>query len=81
MRKTGKKSRGQTIVEYILIITLVAIASLVVLGIFSDRVRTIIAGVASTFGAEDAEEAVEQSSVEILQEMDASGLELEEGGE
>ena len=76
MAKKEKKNKGQTIVEYILIITLVAIASIVVLGIFSDRIRAIIAGAASTFGAQDAETAVQQNSVEILQEIDASGLDI-----
>ncbi len=78
MKKLRKKTRRQTIVEYILIITLVAIAAIVVLGIFSDRIREIIAGAASTFGADDAEEAVETSSVEILQNMEAQGIDLDE---
>jgi Flp pilus assembly pilin Flp len=77
MKRRLKKQRGQAIVEYIIIIVIVAVAALTVMGIFSDRIRTIIAGVASTFGAEGAEEAVETPSVQILQEIDASGLELE----
>ena len=56
-RARKKKTGGQAIVEYIIIIVIVAVAALTVMGIFSDRIRTIIAGVATTFGAEDAEEA------------------------
>ncbi len=78
--KKKAKSKGQTIVEYILIITLVAIASLVVLGIFSDRIRTIIAGAASTFGADNAADAVDQSSTEILQNIDANGIDVNGSG-
>jgi len=87
MKKRNRKNKGQAIVEYIIIIVIVAVAALTVMGIFSDRIlfnatqavpRTIIAGVASTFGAEDAEDAVETSSIEILQEIDASGLDLED---
>ncbi len=76
MKLREGRRKNQTIVEYILIITLVAIASIVVLGIFSDRIRTIIAGAASTFGADDAETAVQQNSVEILQEMQADGIDV-----
>lgn len=78
MKRARRKTGGQAIVEYIIIIVIVAVAALTVMGIFSDRIRTIIAGVASTFGAEGAEDAVETSSIEILQEMDAGGLDLEE---
>jgi len=75
--RTMRKQRGQAIVEYIIIIVIVAVAALTVMGIFSDRIRTIIAGVASTFGADDAAEAVETPSIEILQTIDAEGLELD----
>jgi len=75
--RKGRKQRGQAIVEYIIIIVIVAVASLAVMGVFSDRIRTIIAGVASTFGATDAADAVEKPSVEILKEMDAEGLDTD----
>lgn len=79
MKKDRSKSKGQAVVEYIIIIVIVAVAALAVLGIFSDRIRTIIAGAASTFGAEDAESAVDTSSVEIMQTMDADGIDVSEG--
>ncbi len=75
MKKMRKKSGGQTIVEYILIITLVAIASLVVLGLFSDRVRAIIAGVATELGSDEAGSAYsEKTAIETLQTIDESGV-------
>jgi Flp pilus assembly pilin Flp len=74
-KKMKRKSGGQTLVEYILIITLVAIASLVVLGIFSDRVRAIISGVATELGSDEAEDAYsERTSLETLQEINEGGL-------
>ena len=76
MRKRSK-NKGQTIVEYILIVCLVAIASLVVLGIFSDRVRTLIAGAASSLGSDEASDAVDRPAIEIIQEMDAEGVDFE----
>lgn len=80
MKKKRRKSKGQAIVEYIIIIVIVAVAALTVMGIFSDRIRTIIAGVASTFGSEDASSAVDTPSTQILQEMDADGIDLQSGG-
>lgn len=79
MRKLiRRKSAGQAIVEYVIIIVIVAVASLTLLGMFSDRIRTIIAGVATTFGSEDAQSEVEsRSSTQILREMDASGIDTE----
>ncbi len=75
--KLGKSRRkNQTVVEYILIITLVAVASITVLGIFSDRIRTLIAGAASSFGATNAADAVDQnSSIDILKTIDGNGIE------
>jgi Flp pilus assembly pilin Flp len=76
MKRNQRRQRGQAIVEYIIIIVIVAVAALTVMGIFSDRIREIIAGAASTFGADDAASAVDKSSVEILQEMDKEGLDV-----
>lgn len=74
--KHGKARRkNQTVVEYILIITLVAVASITILGIFSDRIRTLIAGAASSFGADNAASEVDQnSSVDIMKTLDSSGI-------
>ncbi|MCP3966840.1 MAG: hypothetical protein GY750_17660 [Lentisphaerae bacterium] len=71
MRKRKKRENGQAIVEYIIIIVIVAIAALIVLGAFSDRLRAMIAGVTNSLGG-DAD--VSQSSNEIMQNMDESGL-------
>jgi Flp pilus assembly pilin Flp len=76
MKRKMRRQRGQAIVEYIIIIVIVAVAALTVMGIFSDRIREIIAGAASTFGADDAADAVSTSSVSILQNMEAEGLEI-----
>lgn len=74
-----KKSGGQTIVEYILIVTLVAIASITVLGLFSDTLRKKISGVISTLtSGEEATEAqtdVETQSKDILKDLEETGLE------
>ena len=68
-----RKEKGQAIVEYIIIIVIVAVAALTVMGIFSDRIRSIIAGAASAFGSEDSEDAASTNSVEILTSIEADG--------
>ena len=78
MKKFMKKKRsGQTIVEYILIVVLVAIAALVVLGLFSDTLRKKISGVISnlTSGTEstEAQRDVQKKSEDILKDLDETG--------
>jgi Flp pilus assembly pilin Flp len=41
-----KHNSGQAIVEYIIIIVIVAVAAFAIIGLFSDRIRTIISGTA-----------------------------------
>jgi hypothetical protein len=44
-----RSSGGQAILEYIIIIALVAVAALPVLGLFGDRIRQLIASVVHSF--------------------------------
>ena len=79
MKKFMKKRRaGQTIVEYILIVTLVAIASLTVLGLFSDTLRKKISGVISTLTsgseASEAQSDVQTKSEDLLKDLDETGV-------
>ncbi|MFA7230364.1 MAG: hypothetical protein WC071_03760 [Victivallaceae bacterium] len=71
MSKKMKKQSGQAVVEYIIIIVIVAIAALVVLGSFSDRLRTMIAGVTTTLGGTAD---VSEKSVDIAKNLDENGL-------
>jgi Tfp pilus assembly protein PilE len=70
VKKTNAK--GQAVVEYIIIIVIVAIAALVVLGAFSDRLRTMIAGVTTSLGG-DASTDVSTKSVDKLKELKETG--------
>jgi len=75
IRKRKKSTTGQAIVEYIIVIVIVAVAALTVMGLFSDRLRVLIAGVASTLGSTEASgEATGKKSTEILKEMTADGI-------
>ncbi len=77
MKIRRTKRTGQAIVEYIIIIVIVAVAALTVMGLFSDRIRTIIAGVASTFGDNNAASAVDTKSTDVLKNMDKDGITLD----
>lgn len=69
-----KNQRGQALVEYVILIAVVALAALFVLGAFSDRLREMIAGVTNTLGGEaDAD----KSSVSIVKELKAEGVDSE----
>ena len=66
-----RNQRGQALVEYVILIAVVALAALFVLGAFSDRLREMIAGVTNTLGG-DAE--ADKSSVSIVKELKADGV-------
>ena len=75
MKLRRHRRKGQAIVEYIIIIVIVA--ALTVMGLFSDRIRTIIAGVASTFGDNKAAAEVDNNkSADILKNMDKDGIDI-----
>lgn len=69
-KRFRRRQRGQALVEYVILIAVVALAALFVLGAFSDRLREMIAGVTNTLGGE-AE--VDKSSVSIVKELKAEG--------
>ena len=71
LKKLNKKQSGQAILEYIIIIALVAVAALTVLGLFCDRIRGLISGSTKALGGE-GEDPVE-SSLQNMRNMDADG--------
>ena len=78
--KRKRKEKGQAMIEYIIIIVIVVVAALTLLGIFSDRLRQLIAGAASSFGADNAAtEYQENNSIDIMKNMDEEGLDLDGG--
>jgi Flp pilus assembly pilin Flp len=68
MKKRRNRRSGQTLVEYIIVIVVVALAALAILGVFSDRVRSLIGGAGEDLGADPGkvEEALDEGSVEKL---------------
>jgi Flp pilus assembly pilin Flp len=73
-RKRKKRNAGQAIVEYILIIAIVVVASVAILGIFSDTVRQKVAGITKVFDPDADVSDVDTTSQEILEDLDKDGL-------
>ena len=67
-----RSSGGQAILEYIIIIALVAVAALTVLGLFGDRIRELISGVTGAVGGKTTD-VQEGDSDNVLKNMDSSG--------
>ena len=63
-----RSSGGQAILEYIIIIALVAVAALTVLGLFGDRIKQLISGSTKALGGEGDDS--NKSSLEQLQTME-----------
>ena len=63
-----RSSGGQAILEYIIIIALVAVAALTVLGLFGDRIRGRISSRTKAIGGE-ADDS-NKSSLEIMRETE-----------
>ena len=70
-----RSSGGQAILEYIIIIALVAVAALTVLGLFGDRIKALIAGTTTSIGGQNSAQAAgdDGDSLKNLQEMDKNG--------
>ena len=70
-----RSSGGQAILEYIIIIALVAVAALTVLGIFGDKIKQLIAGTTTAIGGQNSAQAAgdDGDSLKQLQEMDKNG--------
>ena len=61
-----RSSGGQAILEYIIIIALVAVAALTVLGLFGDRIRGLISSSTKAIGGETEDN--NKSSLEIMRD-------------
>ncbi len=76
MRIRGKKlrrQRGQALVEYVILIAVVALAAILVLANFSDRLRDMITGITVTLGG-SADSSADKNSVDIIKELDKTGV-------
>ena len=72
-RRGRRREKGQAFVEYVILIAVVALASIFVLAQFSDRLRDIVAGITNTLGG-DAKGSDSKKSLEVIKELDAGGV-------
>jgi Flp pilus assembly pilin Flp len=78
MKAKMKRKQGQAMVEYIIIVAVVAVAALVVFGLFGDVIRTKMSGAISTLdsgeNADAAQDDVDSNkSANFLRDLDAEG--------
>lgn len=73
-QKKNLRRRGQAIVEYVLIIAIVVVAAVAILGIFSDTVRTKVAGIVKVFDPNADVSSVSTTSQEIMEDLDETGV-------
>ncbi len=69
-----KKTSGQAILEYIIIIAIVAIGAITVIGFFGDRIKELFSGVTTELGSDAAQSEAGKSSKDQLQNLEADGL-------
>lgn len=75
MKAKLRRKSGQAMVEYIIIVAVVAIAALVIFGLFGDTIQEKLAGATSELDSDsDAAEQVEAGkSRQFLKDLDADG--------
>lgn len=65
-----KRKEGQAMVEYIIIVAVVAIAALVIFGMFGDTIKKKLGGAVDELdGGSEGSSAASDSSLEQLQEL------------
>ena len=77
MKKNSRS--GQTMVEYIIIVVVIAIAALTVFGLFGDAIREKVSGATSSLTsseiADQAQTEAQKSGASTLRTMSVEGIE------
>ena len=70
-RAGQSRKEGQAMVEYIIIVVVVAIAALLIFGVFGDTIRQKMGGAVEAIGGDSSavDDATSTDSVEVLQEL------------
>jgi Flp pilus assembly pilin Flp len=70
-QQSMKRKQGQAMVEYIIIVVVVAIAALLIFGVFSDTLKQKLGGAVEQLGGDSSavDEATSEGSVEFLQDL------------
>jgi Flp pilus assembly pilin Flp len=75
MKKYQNKRSGQTMVEYIIIVGIVAIAALAIFGVFSDTIKDLLSGAVTSIGGDQsaANTATQTKSEDFLKSLREKG--------
>jgi Flp pilus assembly pilin Flp len=70
-QQSMKRKQGQAMVEYIIIVVVVAIAALLIFGVFSDTLKQKLGGAVEQLGGDSGavDAATSEGSVEFLQDL------------
>ena len=72
-RNRFRRQNGQAFIEYVILVVVVALAALLVLTAFSDRLRDMVTGVTVSLGGTPSDSA-DKSSMDIVKELDKTGV-------
>ena len=70
--KWRRRQKGQAVVEYVILVVVVALAAFFVLTAFSDRLREMITGATVALGG-TADETADKKSKDLTQSLTAEG--------
>ena len=70
--KWRRRQKGQAVVEYVILVVVVALAAFFVLTAFSDRLREMITGATVALGG-TADETADKTAKDLTQSLTAEG--------
>ena len=71
MKPVIKNKQGQAMTEYIIIVVVIALAALVIFGLFGDRIRQMVGGAVKDLGGDEGEvdSATDTKSADYLKTL------------
>ena len=73
--KWRRRQKGQAVVEYVILVVVVALAAFFVLTAFSDRLRQMIRGATVSLGGTVEDESATKSTKDLAKELGDEGIE------
>jgi Flp pilus assembly pilin Flp len=76
MSRSNRRKQGQGMVEYIIIVVIVALAAIAVYGLFGDRIRAMVGGTVVELGGDQqaVQQATQTKSADFIKKLDATGV-------
>jgi Flp pilus assembly pilin Flp len=73
MKSARRRQSGQGMVEYIIIVVIVALAAIAVWGLFGDRIRSMMGGAVVELGGtqSDVDQATQTKSADYLRSLNS----------